>query len=256
VTPISEFSRPPAGMQTRLSRRVLRFMASVSRPRANRAVRAADSARTASLHQYPVQSNRPRYPLVRKAILHLDGAGSHVAFSESEQSRNGAGEMVPLSAARIKDLKPGDFVVIKCGEHARAEVRVRLRRIKISSNRGPRRYLLCRESVPRHPAVPKTLWVRKAAPAAAVPAGDCHSMPMRHHLRVERLGGAARVTRLYQPVQRSRAQQIRPMKKPPPAVEDGGCGVPLGGPTIRARTAAAYHGGNASPRALLPTTDR
>ena len=35
-------------------------------------------------------------------------------FSESEQSKNVAGGMVPLYAARIEDLKPGDFVVAEC----------------------------------------------------------------------------------------------------------------------------------------------
>jgi hypothetical protein len=38
-----------------------------------------------------------------------------MAFSESEQSKNGAAGMVPLYAARVEDLKTGDIVVIKCG---------------------------------------------------------------------------------------------------------------------------------------------
>jgi hypothetical protein len=38
-----------------------------------------------------------------------------MAFSESEQSKNEAGEMVPFYAARIEDLKPGDFVMVECG---------------------------------------------------------------------------------------------------------------------------------------------
>ena len=67
----------------------------MSRPRVNRDARTGHSAHVASLHQYPAQSNRVSYPLVRKAILHLDDTADPMAFSESEQSKNGAGEMVP-----------------------------------------------------------------------------------------------------------------------------------------------------------------
>src|SRR3954447_12330223 len=38
-----------------------------------------------------------------------------MAFSESEQSKNGAGKMVPLYAARVRDLGPDDVAVFKCG---------------------------------------------------------------------------------------------------------------------------------------------
>jgi hypothetical protein len=38
-----------------------------------------------------------------------------MAFSESEQSKNGASEMVPLYAARVQDLGPDDVAVFKCG---------------------------------------------------------------------------------------------------------------------------------------------
>jgi hypothetical protein len=41
---------------------------------------------------------------VRKAILHLDDIAGSIVFSESEQSKNGAGGMVPLYAARVQDL--------------------------------------------------------------------------------------------------------------------------------------------------------
>src|SRR4051794_10560736 len=34
---------------------------------------------------------------------------------ESEQSKNRIGEMVPLYAARVQDLGPGDVVVFRCG---------------------------------------------------------------------------------------------------------------------------------------------
>jgi hypothetical protein len=37
-----------------------------------------------------------------------------MAFSESEPSKNGAGRMVPFYAARVQDLKAGDFVVVNC----------------------------------------------------------------------------------------------------------------------------------------------
>ena len=52
---------------------------------------------------------------MRKAILHLDDIAGSMAFSESEQSKNGAGEMVPLYAARVQDLGPDDVAVFKCG---------------------------------------------------------------------------------------------------------------------------------------------
>ena len=55
------------------------------------------------------------YPLVRKAILRLDDSAGFMAFSESEQSKNRAGEMVPLYAARVQDLGPDDVAVFKCG---------------------------------------------------------------------------------------------------------------------------------------------
>jgi len=44
-------------LQTRLSRRVLLYGVLVSRPRANGAVRAADSARSVSVHQDAAGSN-------------------------------------------------------------------------------------------------------------------------------------------------------------------------------------------------------
>ena len=34
---------------------------------------------------------------------------------ESEQAKNSAAGMVPLFAARIEDLKPGDFAVVEYG---------------------------------------------------------------------------------------------------------------------------------------------
>src|SRR5215212_450344 len=70
---------------------------------------------SASLHQYPAQSNPAGYPLVQKAILHLDDTAGSMAFSESEQSKNKADGMVPLYAARVQDLGTGDVVVFKCG---------------------------------------------------------------------------------------------------------------------------------------------
>src|SRR6478672_4394173 len=75
---------------------------SLSRASRKRDARTGHSAHTASLHQYPAQSNRASYPLVRKAILHLDDIAGPMAFSESEQSKNRADEMVPLYAARVQ----------------------------------------------------------------------------------------------------------------------------------------------------------
>ena len=112
--PVEEFPGPP-GMQTRRFGGFCYFRVLVSRPRANRDQRTGHSAHPASLHQYPAQSNRAGYALVWKAILHLDDIAGSMAFSESEQSKNEAGGMVPLYAARVQDLGPDDFVVIKCG---------------------------------------------------------------------------------------------------------------------------------------------
>jgi hypothetical protein len=102
-------------MQTRRFGGFCYFRVSVSRPRADGAVRAADSARTASVHQDSTGSNRAGYALVRKAILHLDDIAGFIAFSELEQSKNWADSMVPLYAARVQDLGPDDVAVFKCG---------------------------------------------------------------------------------------------------------------------------------------------
>jgi hypothetical protein len=88
---------------------------SLSRASRKRDARTGHSAHTASLHQYPAQSNRAGYPLVRKAILRLDDSTGPIAFSESEQSKNEVGGMVPLYAARVQDLGLDDVAVFKCG---------------------------------------------------------------------------------------------------------------------------------------------
>jgi hypothetical protein len=82
-------------MQTRLSRRVFALWVLVWRPRVKGAVRAADSARPASLHQYPAQSNPAGYPLVRKAVLHLEDIAGGTVFLgirtiQEPSRRNGA----------------------------------------------------------------------------------------------------------------------------------------------------------------------
>src|SRR4051812_49844095 len=69
----------------------------------------------ASLPDYRHPINQPRYPLVRKATLYLDDIAGFSVFFESEQSKNRAGEMVPLYAARVQDLGPDDVAVFKCG---------------------------------------------------------------------------------------------------------------------------------------------
>ena len=50
-----------------------------------------------------------------KAILRLDDIAGSMAFSESEQTQNETGGMVPLYAARVQDLGPDDVAVFKCG---------------------------------------------------------------------------------------------------------------------------------------------
>src|SRR3954471_20672036 len=114
--PVREFSRSAGICRPRpfLPGAVL-FLVSLSRASRKRGARGGFSAHSGSLHQYPAQSNRAGYPLVRKAILHLDAAARPMAFSESEQSKNKAGGMVPLYAARVQDLGTDDVAVFKCG---------------------------------------------------------------------------------------------------------------------------------------------
>src|SRR3954453_17983005 len=88
---------------------------SLSRASRKRDARTGHFAPPGSLPQYPAQSNRAGYPLVRKAILHLDAAARPMAFSESEQSKNKAGGRVPRDAARGQDLGTDDVAVFKCG---------------------------------------------------------------------------------------------------------------------------------------------
>src|SRR5215210_7655040 len=105
----------PAGMADPPFEAGFALWVSLSRASRKRDARTGHSAHSASLHQYPAQSNRAGYPLVRKAILHFDAIAGSMAFSESEQSKNGAGEMVPLYAARVEDLGPDDVAIFKCG---------------------------------------------------------------------------------------------------------------------------------------------
>jgi hypothetical protein len=76
---------------------------------------APDCAHMASLPDY----RPPINPTGRNACMEgrprLDGIAGDTVFGESEQSKNEAGEMVPLYAARVQDLEIGDFVVFKCG---------------------------------------------------------------------------------------------------------------------------------------------
>jgi hypothetical protein len=60
-------------------------------------------------------STRHAARLARRDGARLDDSTGPMAFSESEQSKNEAGGMVPLYAARVQDLGTDDFVVIKCG---------------------------------------------------------------------------------------------------------------------------------------------
>src|SRR5690348_14736464 len=78
------------------------FMGSGVAASRKRDARTGHSAHSASLHQYLAQSNPAGYPLERKAILHLDDIAGSMAFSESEQSRNKTGGMVPLHAAWVQ----------------------------------------------------------------------------------------------------------------------------------------------------------
>ena len=51
-------------------------------------------------------STRQAVTLARRDGTRLDDSTGPMAFSGSEQSKNGAGEMVPLYAARVQDLGP------------------------------------------------------------------------------------------------------------------------------------------------------
>ena len=85
------------------------------------------SAHSASLPQYPAQSNRAGYPLVWKGGVRLDDTAYPMAFSESEQSENEAGEMVPLYAARVQDL---GLMTWPCSGAAHAGTRRNFRRAR------------------------------------------------------------------------------------------------------------------------------
>src|SRR3954454_13632889 len=102
-------------MQTRLSEAGFCVMGSGSRASRKSGAHAPDCAHVASLPDYRQPINRAGYPLAQKGGTRLDDIARPMAFSESEQSKNGAGGMVPLYAARIEDQKPGDFVVVECG---------------------------------------------------------------------------------------------------------------------------------------------
>jgi hypothetical protein len=102
-------------MQTRLSRRVLRFYGFGVVPREK------------GTHTRPIPRAPRACPIIassstRQAVTLARRAGSDLTTWpevrcswESEQYKNGAGEMVPLYAARVQDLGTDDFFVIKCG---------------------------------------------------------------------------------------------------------------------------------------------
>src|SRR4051794_38767271 len=68
-------------MQTRRFGGFCYFWSLVSRPRANGAVLAADSAHPASLRDYRQPINQPGYALAQKGGARLDDMASHMAFS-------------------------------------------------------------------------------------------------------------------------------------------------------------------------------
>jgi hypothetical protein len=70
-----------------------------------------DCAPYASLPDYRQPINPTAISLAWRGGTRLDDTANPVAFSESEQSKNGAGGMVPLYAARVQDLGTDDFVV-------------------------------------------------------------------------------------------------------------------------------------------------
>jgi hypothetical protein len=63
----------------------------------------------------PPRATGQALTVARGAGRRLDDTAGDVAFSESEQSKNEASGMVPLYAARVQDLGPGDVVVVECG---------------------------------------------------------------------------------------------------------------------------------------------
>ncbi len=76
---------------------------------------APDCAHIASLPDYRQLINPTAISLAWRGGTRLDDTASPMAFSESEQSKNGAGAMVPLYAARVQDLGPDDVAVFKVG---------------------------------------------------------------------------------------------------------------------------------------------
>jgi hypothetical protein len=74
-----------------------------------------DCAPYASLPDYRQPINPTAISLAWRGGTRLDDTANPMPFSESEQSKNKAGGMVPLYAARVQDLKLGDVVVVECG---------------------------------------------------------------------------------------------------------------------------------------------
>src|SRR3954449_8187252 len=102
-------------MQTRLFQAgFCLWVLGVSASRKSRA-HAPDCAHVASLPDYRQPINPTGRNACRRGCVCLDDTPRSAVFFESEQSKNKAGEMVPLYAARVQDLGTGDFVVIKCG---------------------------------------------------------------------------------------------------------------------------------------------
>ena len=67
---------------------------------------AADSARSTSLPDYRQLINPTGRNACAEGGTRLDDIAGSMAFSESEQSKNEVGGMVPLYAARVQDRGP------------------------------------------------------------------------------------------------------------------------------------------------------
>ena len=78
-------------------------------------MRAADSARPASLRDYGQGINPTGRRLARRDGTRLDDtAGGALFLGIGTIQERGRG-MVPLYAARVQDLGPGNVVVVTCG---------------------------------------------------------------------------------------------------------------------------------------------
>jgi hypothetical protein len=87
----------------------------VSRPRGIGAVHAGHSAGRASLRDYRQLINPTGHNACAEYGIRLDAVAGSTVFLGIRTIQERSRGMVPLYAARVQDLGPGDVVVFRCG---------------------------------------------------------------------------------------------------------------------------------------------